>query len=219
MTETPESLAPKLVTSLPKGTLLFREGDDGTEMFVVQAGAIRVSRQQGGVERTIAVLGPGEFVGEMAVLTGERRTATAVVEEDAKVVVVDAAMLESLVRKRSEVAVRLLKRLAFRLKAANDLNRVLLQRDPQVRTVMGLCLMAEERGLTRDDGAILVETEAEELAGLLGLGVDEVRGVLDRLYRGGNVERDPAFGMVVRDTVKLREFAEFLATRETQGDI
>lgn len=215
-----ESLAPKLAVSYPAGTVLFREGDPGGEMFLIVTGAVRVTKQAGGTERTLAVLGPGEFFGEMAILTGEDRSATATIEEDARLVPIDAAMLEQLVARSPEISVRLLKRLAFRLKATNDLAAILLHRDARVRVVRGLALLVETRGVERGPDEVFVETTPQDLATQLGLEPDEVATVLSRLERGGMVlpaEHEP--GYVVRDLERLREFVDFLTTRETLGEL
>jgi CRP/FNR family cyclic AMP-dependent transcriptional regulator len=214
------TLGPKLAKAFAKGTVLFREGDSGSEMYIILAGALRVSKQVGNIERTLAVLGPGEFVGEMAILTGENRSATATVEEDARLVPIDGAMLETLVARSPEVAVRLLKRLAYRLKAANDLAAILLHRDARVRVVRGLALLVETRGVERGADEVFVEVTAEELAGQLGLEAPEVAEVIGRLERGGMVVAAPGeAGYVVRDLDRLREFVDFITARETLGEL
>jgi len=63
------------------GEIIVRQGDDSTEMFVVHKGQVVVVRDRGGArgepdEFELARLGPGAFFGEMALMTGERRTAT-----------------------------------------------------------------------------------------------------------------------------------------------
>ncbi|CAG0961310.1 partial Cyclic AMP receptor protein, partial [Anaerolineae bacterium] len=62
------------------GEVLFREGDAGDRMYVIQSGAVRISKTVKGEEKTLAILGPGEFFGEMAILNAKPRTATAIVE-------------------------------------------------------------------------------------------------------------------------------------------
>ncbi|MEO8706862.1 MAG: cyclic nucleotide-binding domain-containing protein, partial [Kofleriaceae bacterium] len=58
------------------GTVLFEEGQPGDYMYVVQSGEIEIRRQVGETERVVAVLPPGEFFGEMAILNGRPRSAT-----------------------------------------------------------------------------------------------------------------------------------------------
>ena len=61
------------------GTVLFREGETGTTMYVLQAGRVRITKSIKGEDKMLAILGPGEFFGEMAILNDKPRTATATV--------------------------------------------------------------------------------------------------------------------------------------------
>lgn len=60
------------------GEPLVRQGDPGDSLYVIQHGRVQVEVAKNGTEHDLAVLRPGDVVGEMAVLTGEPRTATAV---------------------------------------------------------------------------------------------------------------------------------------------
>ena len=60
------------------GDVLFREGESGEVMFVIQSGSVRISKDVGGEPKSLAVLGPGEFLGEMAILNGKPGDALAV---------------------------------------------------------------------------------------------------------------------------------------------
>lgn len=62
---------------VPAGESLFRQGDRGDSMFVIIRGAVHVTIADGSAERLIDVLGGGDIIGEMALLTGEPRTASA----------------------------------------------------------------------------------------------------------------------------------------------
>jgi thioredoxin reductase (NADPH) len=79
------------------GQVLYREGDRGHDLFVIMSGRVRVVDHQAGVEREIASAGPGQFVGDLALLTGEREFTTAVVAEPGAVLVVPIDRLEALI--------------------------------------------------------------------------------------------------------------------------
>ena len=63
--------------SFDDGQCLFREGDSGTEMFVIQEGHVRVTKRSDGGETHLSTLGRGDFLGEMALREGMRRDADA----------------------------------------------------------------------------------------------------------------------------------------------
>ena len=62
--------------SFSRGATLMRQGEFGTSMFSIISGKVAVLVHEPGGEEEVAVLGPGDFVGEMSLLTGERRSAT-----------------------------------------------------------------------------------------------------------------------------------------------
>lgn len=74
----------------PAGTELARQGEVGREAFVVVEGEVEVRRDG----RPIAMLGPGEVVGELAVLGGWHRTADVIAETDVELIVFDVRSLE-----------------------------------------------------------------------------------------------------------------------------
>jgi CRP-like cAMP-binding protein len=103
-----------------QGTVLFREGEPGKEMYVVQQGRVTVSKRVGDVEKILASLGPGEFLGEMSILNNKPRSATATCAEAARLLVVDAKTFEAMIRGNAEIAIRIMKTLAARLGDADD---------------------------------------------------------------------------------------------------
>jgi CRP/FNR family cyclic AMP-dependent transcriptional regulator len=199
------------------GEVLFREGEAGQHMFVLQSGAVRITKDGKGGEKTLAILGPGEFFGEMAILNAKPRNATATVEGSARVLVIDARTFEQMVIGNAEIAVRLIKKLSRRLDSANELIEVLMHRDPKARVILGLTRQAEMVGRPRDDGSMLVPITPEDLAEEIGLTTEETQEVLSRLMRLRILVHEPG-GLVVTEMQRLDEFLEFLEMREKFGD-
>ena len=110
----------KFGKDFPKGTLLFREGELGRNMFIIQKGKVQVRKRVGSGEKVLAELGEGEFFGEMALLMGMDRSATVEVIEDSKILVVTPETFESLLRSNIDIALKMLRKLAARLRALDD---------------------------------------------------------------------------------------------------
>lgn len=90
-----------------KGQVLLREGDEGAEMYLVRRGALVVSKAvTGPVEQILARMGPGDFVGEMALFDGAPRSATIQADAagDAVLLVLDRANLEALIEANPRAA-------------------------------------------------------------------------------------------------------------------
>jgi len=110
----------KFGKNFTKGTILCREGDAGQEMFIIQRGKVQVRKKVGKGEKVLAELSDGEFIGEMALLLGMDRSATVEVLEDSKVLVVGPETFENLLKNSPEIAMKMLKKMAQRLRALDD---------------------------------------------------------------------------------------------------
>ena len=66
----------------PAGAVIVRQGDPGDKFYVIKSGRVDVIVEEAGTRRTVATLGPGNFFGEAALLTGAPRNATVVAKED-----------------------------------------------------------------------------------------------------------------------------------------
>ncbi|OHB87472.1 MAG: hypothetical protein A3D13_07850 [Planctomycetes bacterium RIFCSPHIGHO2_02_FULL_40_12] len=105
----------------PKGTVLFKEGDVGTEMYLINSGEVKLSRKTIHGNVVLATLGFGEFFGEMSVITNKPRTVTAETISDCRLNVISKDILETLITGNPLVALSILKKLVFRLEDTYDL--------------------------------------------------------------------------------------------------
>jgi CRP/FNR family cyclic AMP-dependent transcriptional regulator len=108
----------------PANRVLFHAGDAGDAMYLIESGKVRIRVQtKDGHEVTLAELGRGDFFGEMALLDGERRSADAVVTEQAKLALLSREHFLSFMRSSPDVALEMLTALANRLRHTDELLR------------------------------------------------------------------------------------------------
>ena len=212
-----ETLFQRFGKEFPKGTVLFNEGEPGKDMFVLQSGKISISKKVRDVEKVLAVLGPGEFFGEMAIISNKPRNATATVTEDAKLLVIDPKTFEAMIRGNSEIAVRMIKKLAERLSEADAQIENLLLSDPASRIIHQVLQMCQTRGRPMEEG-IEVDFPVRELPRLIGVGEPAIRHMLDRLERAGLIERS-GDRLTVYDTARLHDFLQYLEMKWKFGDL
>ena len=105
-----------LSRDFPAGSILFEEGDPGSRMYVIRSGKIRIYRRVGTQEIVLAFLGPGDFFGEMAILERLPRSANAEVIENSALIEVDATTFDTMIRSNAEIALRIMRRLAARVR-------------------------------------------------------------------------------------------------------
>jgi glycine/D-amino acid oxidase-like deaminating enzyme/CRP-like cAMP-binding protein len=103
---------------LPRGTLLFREGDEGYTCFVVIRGVVDVSVRVRGQPQLLAQLGPGSIFGQSNLIDGESRMASCSMHRDSVLAEIDAVACERLLNNRSALALKLLAALNQGLVAA-----------------------------------------------------------------------------------------------------
>jgi CRP/FNR family transcriptional regulator, cyclic AMP receptor protein len=105
--------------SFTDGAYLFREGESGTEMFVIQEGQVEVTKQAGGQEIHLATLRRGDFLGEMALLEGLPRDANARAVGPTRVLAIGQGGLLMRIRRDPTFALELLNRLSGRVRELN----------------------------------------------------------------------------------------------------
>jgi HEAT repeat protein len=98
------------------GTLICREGEPGSTLFIIVTGKVEVIKGIGKTENVIAVREPGEFVGEMAILESAPRSATLRAQEDVRVLIIEGEAFKAILKDRPEVAISVLQHMSTRVR-------------------------------------------------------------------------------------------------------
>jgi len=204
--------------SCPAGTVLFRQGDAGRDMYVIVSGRVRISRHVADTDRLVAVLPAGEFFGEMSILNHLPRSATATAVEDTELIVVGPEAFDRLISRQRDVAVRLIRRLARRLEQANQEITLLLHRDPVARVAHALKRFGEARG-RRAGGRLRIDLAPGELADRLGLDLAELGEVLRRFVETGILAGFDEAGLDLAEPRRLERFLEFLELKQQFAEV
>ena len=102
------------------GEVVFSQGEPGMEMYQIQAGLVRIVRASKSGERELAKLGAGEFFGEMGLLQGHQRSATAIADLDSQVLRLDRDEILEKIRRDPDFVASLLLTLCERLDHTNS---------------------------------------------------------------------------------------------------
>ena len=108
------------------GETIFREGDEASAMYVVLAGEMEVTKKsRGAVDARVAVLGPGDWFGEMSIVDIQPRSATVRALAPGRLIRISAADLDSLyrhdVRSYAIIVLNLARELSRRLRVADGI--------------------------------------------------------------------------------------------------
>jgi thioredoxin reductase (NADPH) len=178
------------------GQVLFREGDRAYDFIVVLSGVVAVVDHEAGVERELVTAGPGRFLGELGILTGERMFATAVVSEPGSVLVVPVDRLQEVIAQDQGLADLIvqtaLRRRQWLLQQRTGLQIIGSRSSPDARRLREFA--ARNRLLH-----VWVDLDSDPTAGVVlanhGLGPGDAPVVV---MRGGEVLRNPPNGQLAR---------------------
>lgn len=170
------------------GDVLFREGDLGTQAYLLEEGRVRLIKRVRGVERSLMVLKPGDFFGESALMSGATRSSTAIAVSSGQALALDATTLTSLLQKNPDIAGRIVQQLVRRLRDAEDQIEIMMLSDTQSKVVSALLKLAQQ---TRDQipGNVTAFTISPmELSTRVGADVDTVKRAVQQLREGQYVK-------------------------------
>lgn len=159
------------------GQVVFEENDPGEVLYVIQSGAIELSRQGPAGRVRLATLGPGEFLGEMSVVIGSGRSARAIAIEETHALELDGETLEAMCMDRPEVAIRIIRRLAARL-VESERRLSAVGMDDLVRSVINVLL---RQALPDPEQGLRIPTTLRALAEEAGVSIMEAYRVLQQL--------------------------------------
>jgi CRP/FNR family cyclic AMP-dependent transcriptional regulator len=168
----PDDPLQKFAKIYAPGTVVFREGETGAEMYIIQRGKVRVSKDFSGKAHVIAILEKGEFFGEMAIVSRLRRTATVTAIDEVEALAFDRDGLLAMITRNPLIGLSIIDRLCRRLQAARREVQHLVQRDRAGLIALHLRHLFQELpagapslplAATLDDASLAFELPLEEV--------------------------------------------------------
>jgi len=174
----------------PAGAVIFFQGDPPDALYVVRRGLVHVVQAVAdGRERLLVALGPGSGFGEIALLDGEPRSATAIARRDTELVRIPRAAFLDLVARRPELALSVIQVLCGRVRTNDARVEEGLFLSARARVARHLVRLVGLHGVTEPDGSVRVDQRLSqaELGGAVGLSRQSVNQVLQALQAEGVV--------------------------------
>jgi CRP-like cAMP-binding protein len=173
-------LANMVSVKIAKGSVLFAEGDEGDQLYVIAEGKLKLGTSSGdGRENLLSILGPGEMFGELSLFDPGPRTSTATAVTDAKLLSLGQEKLLPWLIENPKVSLQLLAGLAQRLRRTNEAVGDLVFSDVPGRVAKALIDLGERFGKKTDEGLFVHhDLTQEELAQLVGASRETVNKAL-----------------------------------------
>ena len=172
---------------LSRGATLFHEGDPGDQLYFIVSGKIKLGRTASdGRENLVAVMGPGEIFGEMALFDPSPRSTSATAVSETRLAGLKHENLRKVIQHSPEVSAQLLQALARRLRRTNENLADLVFSDVPGRVAKALLDLADRFGRPATDGILVAhELTQEELAQLVGASRETVNKALAEFVQRG----------------------------------
>ena len=192
-----------------RGDIIFQKDEPGQSLFIIESGSVRIYMPgTQGADLTLAVMGPGDFFGDLSLLDDRPRSASAVAGTDAVLLSLERSDFSSLLRARPDAALAVLATIARRLRDTDQTASDLAFLDVQGRLARKLLDLGEANGIQRDDGIVLPSgLTQEDLANMIGVTRESVNRNLSVFRRLGLISREGR-KIIIRDPAGLRSYCD-----------
>lgn len=191
------------------GAVILTASQPGEVAYVILEGTLKVSvLQDNGRELTLALLGPGEIVGELSLADRSGRSADVMALEPATLVWIDRASFDRLRRDIPAITENLLRLLARRLRLSNAQLQAMATLDVHGRVARQLLALADALGQEQPDGSVRIPLRItqSDLASLVGATRVRVNEVLVGFSRRQHIDVDRQHRITIRDRDELEAY-------------
>jgi len=172
----------------PRNALIIQQGAAGDALFIVLSGKVKVFlTSEDGKEVTLSTLGPGDFVGEMALIDNEPRSAGVMTMEPSEFFILSRADFRTALQSNANLAINLMKGLCQRLRITDDKIGALALLDVYGRVARTLMQLAKPR-----DGQYVVteRISQQEIANMVGASREMVNRIFRDLTAAGHIRME-----------------------------
>jgi CRP/FNR family transcriptional regulator, cyclic AMP receptor protein len=174
-------------------------------MYIIQSGNIRISKKIEGTEHELAILGKGDFFGEMAIVTNEKRTATATAINTASLLSFDRQGFLSLINKNAKIALNIIEKLCRRLQKIHIQVQHMVRKNS--RTLVAVHLAQAFKNDADADGRIPYDTSVNDISLNLELPLENVESIMGELQDEGIISIEKNV-LVLQSETKLNSLID-----------
>lgn len=211
-------LSPKELQSLSErlhsrtfaaGANLITAEQPGEAVYMILSGTVKVHIEQAsGNDVVLAILGPGDIVGEMSLVDSAGRSASVITLDDSTLVWMDRQSFQENLRLIPTLAMNLVRILSGRVRLANEQIQTLATLDVNGRVARQLLAFADKYGEACTDGGVTIPVRLTqgEIADLVGASRKRVNQVMVSFKSLGYISMDPDGRIIVQDRAALARY-------------
>ncbi len=198
--------------TLNPGEALFHEGDKGDVMYLIKEGQIKITKGKGPDERVLAVLKEGDFFGEMAIIDGSPRSASATAISKTSLLVIDKETFKAKIRENPLIEY-ILETLTKRLRNTDEQIKLLTIKSEERRVVAYIVTKAKEIGKSTAEGIEITPFSFENMAFATGIELPKLKDYVDKLCQVKLVNMKNN-SLVIKGVEDLDDYLRYIALKE-----
>ena len=196
--------------SFDKGNIIFSEGQFGREMYIILEGEVEIFRTIDNKEKTLAILKSGDIFGEMAIIENRPRSASVEAISYIKVLEFKKENFTTLLQSNPIWGIKLIKSFAKRIYEAKRRVRILLLEDHEIRVMDTFCMLAECKGVERNNfDPVFFKESFESIANWASIEIEECKKILLSLEKTGKI-------YINNDQITVKNINEFYRNVENK---
>ncbi|MEO0107302.1 MAG: Crp/Fnr family transcriptional regulator, partial [candidate division WOR-3 bacterium] len=184
----------------------------GDVMYLIKEGQIKITKGKGPDERVLAVLKEGDFFGEMAIIDGSPRSATATAISKTSLLIIDKETFRSKIRENPLIEY-ILETLTKRLRNADEQIKLLTIKSEERRVVAYIITKAKELGKSTPAGIEISPFSFESMALTTGIEINKLKDYVDKLQQV-NLIAIKNNSLIIRAVEDLDDYLRYIALKE-----
>ncbi len=208
----------KIERTLKVGEILFKEGEAADEMYLIKSGKIKIVQKIGEDYKTLALLSDGDFFGEMALIDGSPRSATAIAETDVELITFDKAAFRKKIGEEPLIEY-IITELSKRLRRADEQIKFLMIKGDEKRFIAFLITKTQDEGIKQEDGSYLISMDfnLDVIAPIVGIGIEKLKKIIENLEKS-NLIKTYNDKIVITNLKNLEEYLKYVSLKEKYGE-
>lgn len=196
-----------LIKKIKAGSHLFHENDYSRELYIIKSGSLKVYRISNGREINLTTLQKGAVLGEMALIDGKPRSASAKALTDSEVIIISADSFHEKIKNVPPWFMSIIKMTTHKIRQANLRLQNITNKNQNAKIV--ICLFYLFRSLDTEKHGLNLQLVQTRLINLLGLTHQNIVQVLDILHKN-NIIAIKNENVFILDYQRFKEYSEFL---------
>jgi CRP/FNR family cyclic AMP-dependent transcriptional regulator len=173
-----------------QGSMIFKENDEGADMYIIISGLVEIRKATGSSSsKILTTLQKGDMFGEMAIIEKQPRSASAVAVQPTRLLVLNEKLYDSMIGTNPDFARKMNKVLSERIRRADAIIQNIMTTNRQNQLWAGLLQYAKEKGVATFKGSRVSMTEFTSWAAAhLGMTDKDVQAILAQFLKRGVVD-------------------------------